>query len=135
MSLLCSLGSSHHRASRSMPYFSASPCRTLPWYSVWELAHGTRAPSFTLRSSFGTTSSGSISSRLPRPSHREQAPCGLLNENVLGCISAMDAPQLVHVKFSEKSIDSPAPSLSTVSTSTSPSPTTSRSTTTSTSCL
>src|SRR5215210_2741123 len=154
MSLLCSLERSHHRASRSIPYFSASPCRTLPWYSVWELAHGTRAPSFTLRSSFGTTSSGSISSRLPRPSHREQAPCGLLNENVLGCISAMDAPQLVHVKFSEKSIDSPvAPSLSTVSTSISPSDsssavstesvslrsipsrTTSRSTTTSTSCL
>jgi hypothetical protein len=151
---LCSSGRSHQRTSRSIPYFSASPCKTLPWYSVWELAHGTTAPSFTLKSSFGTTRTGSISSRLPKPSQREQAPCGLLNENVLGCISAMDAPQFVHVKFSLKSIDSPlAPSLSTVSTSTSPSEspravstesvslrsipsrTTSRSTTTSTSCL
>src|SRR3712207_1991016 len=156
MSLLCSSGRSHQRVSRSIPYFSASPCKTLPWYSVWEFAHGTTAPSFTLKSSFGTTRTGSISSRLPRPSQREQAPCGLLNENVLGCISAIDAPQLVHVKFSLKSIDSPRfpePSLSTVSTSTSPSAspsavstesvsrrsipsrTTSRSTTTSTSCL
>src|SRR5215213_5962857 len=112
MSLLCSSGRSRHDASRSMPYFSASPCRTLPWYSVWELAHGEIAPSFTLRSSLGTTRSGSISSRLPSPSHLEQAPCGLLNENVLGCISAMDAPQLVQVKPSENSSGSPAPSRS-----------------------
>src|ERR671917_2600648 len=102
MSFLFSSGRSHHGAFRSMSYFSASPCRTLPWYSVWELAHGTIAPSFTLRSSFGTTRTGSISSRLPSPSHLEQAPCGLLNENVLGCISAMDAPQFVHMKFSLK---------------------------------
>ena len=66
--------------------------------------------------------SGSISSRLPSPSQRSQAPCGLLNEKVLGCISAMEAPQLVHVKVSEKSMDSPEPSPSTVSTSTSPRP-------------
>src|SRR5215217_32998 len=120
MSFLCFSGRSRHDASRSILYFSASPCKTLPWYSVWELAHGEIAPSFTLRSSLGTTRSGSISNRLPSPSHREHAPCGLLNENVLGCISAMDAPQFVQVKFSEKSIESPAPSLSTVSTSTSP---------------
>src|SRR5919199_7009968 len=114
MSFLCSSGRSRHGVSRSIAYFSASPCKTLPWYSVWELAHGTIAPSFTLRSSLGTTRSGSISNRLPSPSQREHAPCGLLNENVLGCISAMDAPQFVHVKFSEKSIDSPEPSLWTV---------------------
>src|SRR3954469_6710053 len=109
MSCLCSSGRSRHGASRSMAYFSASPERTLPWYSVWELAHGTIAPSFTLRSSLGTTRSGSISNLLPKPSHLEHAPCGLLNEKVLGCISAMDAPQFVHVKFSEKSMDSPVP--------------------------
>ncbi len=107
-----------------------------------------------LRSPFGTTISGSISSRLPSPSHLEHAPCGLLNENVRGCISAMEAPQLVQVKLSEKSIESStAPSFSTVSIWTSPSDsfsavsiesvkrrsipsrTTRRSTTTSTSCL
>ena len=56
----------------------------------------------------------------------EHAPCGLLNEKVRGCISAMEAPQLVHEKLSEKSIDSLAelslpPFLSTVSIWTSPS--------------
>src|SRR5919199_3750874 len=111
MSFLCSSGRSRQGALRSMPYFSESPCKTLPWYSVCELAHGTRAPSFTLRSSLGITRSGSISRRLPKPSHRAHAPCGLLNENVLGCISAIEAPQFVHVKLSEKSIDSPVPSL------------------------
>src|SRR5215208_6442111 len=154
MSLLCSSGSSRHGPSRSIPYFSARLARTLSWYSVWELAHGTTAPSLTLRSPLGTTSSGSISSRLPKPSQREHAPCGLLNENVLGCISAIEAPQFVHVKLSLKSMDSPAPpSLSTVSICTKPSAreravstesvsrrsipsrTTSLSTTTSTSCL
>src|SRR5918999_5013184 len=110
MSLLSSSGSSRHGLSRSIPYFSARLVRTLSWYSVWELAHGTTAPSLTLRSPLGTTSSGSISSRLPRPSQRSQAPCGLLNEKVLGCISAMEAPQLVHVNVSEKSMDSPLPS-------------------------
>src|ERR671917_2903845 len=113
MSALCSSERSRHGTLRSMPYFSESAESTLPWYSVPELAHGTTAPSLTLKSSFGTTRSGSISSRLPSPSHREHAPCGLLNENVLGCISAMDAPQFVQVKFSENSIDSPEPSLST----------------------
>src|ERR687891_2028805 len=118
---LCSSGSSRHDRSRSIPYFSASAPSTLEWYSVCELAHGTTAPSLTLRSSLGTTSAGSISSLLPRPSQRSQAPCGLLNENVRGCISAIEAPQLVHVKVSEKSIDSPGtPAPSTVSTCTSP---------------
>src|ERR671917_2154327 len=107
MIALCSSERSRHGTSRSMPYFSESAPSTLLWYSVPELAHGTTAPSLTLRSPLGTTSSGSISSRLPRPSQRSQAPCGLLNEKVLGCISAMDAPQLVHVNVSEKSIDSP----------------------------
>src|SRR3712207_1713440 len=106
MSARCSSERSLHGASRSMPYFSASAERTLPWYSVWEFAHGTTAPSLTLRSEFGTTRSGSISSRLPSPSQRSQAPCGLLKEKVRGCISAMEAPQLVHVNVSEKSIDS-----------------------------
>src|SRR3712207_3478665 len=121
MILLCSSGSSRHGASRSMAYFSARLPRTLPWYSVPELAHGTTAPSLTLRSPLGTTSSGSISSLLPSPSQRSHAPCGLLNEKVLGCISAIEAPQLVHVNVSEKSIDSPMPSPSTVSTRTRPS--------------
>src|ERR671911_647019 len=103
MSALCSSGRSRHGTSRSTPYFSESAERTLLWYSVPELAHGTTAPSLTLRSPLGTTSSGSISSRLPSPSQRSQAPCGLLNENVRGCISAIDAPQLVQVKLSEKS--------------------------------
>src|SRR5215204_7053647 len=107
MSLWCSSGSSRHGASRSTLYFSASAERTLRWYSVCELAHGTTAPSLTLRSALGTTSSGSISSRLPSPSQRSHAPWGLLNEKVLGCISAIEAPQLVHVNVSEKSIDSP----------------------------
>src|SRR4028119_116676 len=92
MSFLWSSGRSRHGTLRSIPYFSDRAPSTLPWYSVCVLAHGTTAPSLTLRSSFGTTSAGSISSRLPSPSHRSQAPCGLLNENVLGCISALDAP-------------------------------------------
>src|SRR4028119_2145385 len=107
MSFLWSSGRSRHGTSKSMSYFSDRAPSTLLWYSVWELAHGTTAPSLTLKSSFGTTSAGSISSRLPSPSQRTQAPCGLLNENVLGCISAMDAPQFVHVNDSEKSMDSP----------------------------
>src|SRR5215203_4912421 len=112
---------SRQGTSRSIPYFSASAPSTLAWYSVCELAHGTTAPSLTLRSSLGTTSDGSISNLLPRPSQRSQAPCGLLKENVRGCISAIEAPQFVHVKLSENSIDSPCPSFSTVSTWTSPS--------------
>src|SRR5919112_3973418 len=100
---------SRQGTSRSIPYFSANAPSTLAWYSVCELAHGTTAPSLTLRSSLGTTSAESISSLLPNPSQRSQAPCGLLNENVRGCISAMEAPQLVHVKLSEKSNDSPVP--------------------------
>src|SRR5918997_5289381 len=104
MSPLCSSERSRHGTFRSMSYFSERAPSTLPWYSVCVLAHGTTAPSLTLKSSLGTTSAGSISKRLPSPSHRSHAPCGLLNENVLGCISAMEAPQFVHLNDSEKSI-------------------------------
>src|SRR4028119_2128608 len=93
MSFLWPSGRSRHGTLRSIPYFSDKAPSTLPWYSVCVLAHGTTAPSLTLRSSFGTTSAGSISSRLPSPSHRSQAPCGLLTETVPGCISATAAPR------------------------------------------
>ena len=47
------------------------------------------APSFILRSLFGTMRSGSILMNEPRPVQVGQAPKGLLNENILGFSSSM----------------------------------------------
>ena len=54
---------------------------------------GFTAPSFTVRSGFGTTSSGSISMRVPRPEHSGHIPCGELKENSCGVVSGNEIPQ------------------------------------------
>ncbi len=47
-----------------------------------------------LRSGFGTTMSGSTSSRVPRPEQPAHAPCGALNENIAGVSSMNEMPQV-----------------------------------------
>ena len=74
---------------------------------VPERAHGVTAPSPRVRSLFGMTRSGSISSLNPMPVHSEQAPCGLLNENVRGAISPSETPQSMQANCSLKSSSSP----------------------------
>ena len=55
--------------------------------------HATIAPSAMLRDPSGTTSSGSTSYRVPRPSHVGHAPYGELNEKLRGASSSNDSPQ------------------------------------------
>ena len=89
-------------------------------------------------------------SSLPRPSQAEQAPCGLLNENNRGSISAKVNPETGQANFAENKIRSPvvassataspsarprACSMESASRVSNPSRTTTRSTTTSMSCL
>ena len=52
--------------------------------------NGLIAPSAIESRPFGITSSGSTSSRLPRPVHTGQAPWGELKLNVLGSRSGID---------------------------------------------
>ena len=52
----------------------------------------TSAPSLMLFERSGISRSGSISSRVPRPVHAGQAPCGELNENERGSRSSMIVP-------------------------------------------
>ena len=54
-------------------------------------AQGAIAPSPRVRSSSGTSSSGSTSSSVPRPVHLGQAPNGLLNEKERGSTSSIDS--------------------------------------------
>ena len=53
---------------------------------------GFTAPSLIERSGFGTTRSGSISIRVPRPEHSGHIPCGELNENSCGEGSGNEIP-------------------------------------------
>ena len=48
-----------------------------------------------------TTSSGSTSKRVPRPSQRSHAPYGELNEKLRGASSSNERPQCVHARCSE----------------------------------
>ena len=64
-------------------------------------AHGASAPSAIERAGSGTISSGSISRCEPRPVQRSQAPCGELNEKILGSSSGIDVPHFTHAKRSE----------------------------------
>ena len=70
------------------------------------LAQGATAPprSDSVRS--GTTRPGSNRISVPRPSHFEQAPKGLLNENRRGSISSMVKPDTGQANFCEKMIRS-----------------------------
>src|SRR5262249_39207770 len=64
-------------------------------------AHGASAPCLSVRSTFGTTRSGSTSHRLPRPEHVSHAPYGLLNENMRGETSGSEIPQSGQARRSE----------------------------------
>ena len=57
-------------------------------YWVWALRHGAIAPSAIDSSGSGTTSSGSTSNVVPRPSHVSHAPYGELNEKLRGAGSS-----------------------------------------------
>ena len=54
---------------------------------------GFTAPSLIVRSGLGTTSSGSISMRVPRPEHSGHIPWGELNENSGGLGSGKEMLQ------------------------------------------
>ena len=81
----------------------------LKYHAVLEpaRAHGCIAPSSRLRETSGTMSSGSTTSFCPSPEHVGHAPCGLLNENVRGSISAKLMPQYGHANCSENTCSSP----------------------------
>ena len=66
--------------------------------------HVAIAPSITLRFLFGITKFGSISIKVPKPSHLSHFPYGALNENILGSNSCMLIPQSAHAKFSLNNI-------------------------------
>src|SRR4051812_25027613 len=95
-------GSFFHGVSRLKPCVSATASGTR--YQDWGGggAHGAGAPSLALRSGWGTTSSGSTSSRVPKPSHVWHAPYGELNEKFRGASSSNESPQYVHARFWEK---------------------------------
>src|SRR6266480_6118670 len=90
-----------HGASRPKPCASPTACRTRYQYSRLLEAHGAMAPSLMERSGSGTTSSGSTSNRVPRPSHVGHAPYGELNEKLRGASSSNESPQYVHASFCE----------------------------------
>ncbi len=75
----------------------------MKYSAVWPIDHGATAPSASVRSGSGTTSSGSTSLRMPRPVHSGQAPYGELNEKDRGSRSstASGCP-LGQASFSEK---------------------------------
>src|SRR5450755_3601320 len=55
--------------------------------------HPDSAPSSMLKDGSGTTASGSTSRRTPKPVHAGHAPCGLLNEKLLGAGASIEMPQ------------------------------------------
>src|SRR6266480_6660406 len=89
-------GSFFQGVSRSKPCASPTACRTRYQYSRLLDAQGAMAPSLMDRSGSGTTSSGSTSNRVPRPSHVGQAPYGELNEKLRGASSSNEVPSNVH---------------------------------------
>ena len=76
----------------SLPQVVASP--TAP--------SGLTAPSLTESSGLATTSSGSISMRVPSPEHSGHMPWGELKENSCGVSSGNEIPQWWHARCSER---------------------------------
>ena len=72
--------------SMSLASATASSIRLKYW--VRAVLQGAMAPSPTDRSGLGTTSSGSTSNVVPRPSHCTQAPYGELKEKLRGASSS-----------------------------------------------
>src|SRR5438105_12434065 len=62
------------------------------------------APWARLRSLLATTRSGSTSSLVPSPVHVGQAPCGVLNEKLLGSRGVSDVPSYGQARFSEYNV-------------------------------
>ena len=68
---------------------ASATASSIRWkYCVRAVLHGEMAPSFTDRSGFGTTSSGSTSKVVPSPSQCSHAPYGELNEKFRGASSS-----------------------------------------------
>ena len=95
--LIISCGKSLTGVLRLKLYFLESPRKTafamLPSLSGARQPLTENAPSSTESSSLIRTSDGSTRFKRPIPLHREQAPKGLLNENILGESSSMLIPQ------------------------------------------
>src|SRR6266487_1780613 len=68
---------------------------------MWPPLHGPIAPWASVLSGSGTTSSGSTSSRVPRPVQSGQAPHGELNENDRGSSSSKDRSSYRQARCSE----------------------------------
>ncbi len=83
---------------------SPSDCnRRVKYSAVCPPAHGAMAPSSSVISSSGTTSSGSTSLRTPMPVQTTHAPYGELKENDRGSRSSIASGwPLGHARFSEK---------------------------------
>ena len=84
---------------------SATASSSRSQYSRRVPAHGAMAPSSMDRSGSGTTSSGSTSRRVPRPSHVGHAPYGELNEKFRGASSSKEMPSYVQASFWLKCCD------------------------------
>ena len=106
-----------HGVSRAEPR-AASPVLKASAGSrlVSRPAQGASAPSLSERAGFGTSRSGSISSREPMPPHSGQAPYGLLNENIRGETSGKEMPHSAQASCSEKRCGLPPSTASTVTT-------------------
>ena len=89
---------SHTDSSRRWKYLACPP------------DHGAIAPSATESSGSGTTSSGSTSYTMPRPSHSGHAPYGELNEKLRGASSSKLLPSDGRDSFSENVSTSGSPS-------------------------
>src|SRR5690349_17151609 len=76
-------------------------------------AHTVTAPPRIDNAPLGTTRSGSISGRDPRPLHDGQNPTGELNENDWGVSSPKEVPHDGHAFFSLKKRSSPLPTRAT----------------------
>src|SRR5205085_3920309 len=76
----------------------AIAARAQSYLSARRRFHPASAPSSIVASGRTTRRSGSIEDVRPRPLHSLHAPCGLLNENVLGLSSANEMPQVAHAK-------------------------------------
>src|SRR2546423_1284413 len=99
---LSALRSRRQGVSIEKPPSSATASITRSKYWMRKPDHGAIAPSRIERSSLGTTSCGSTSKRVPRPSQRSHAPYGELNEKLRGASSSNESPQCVHARCSEK---------------------------------
>jgi hypothetical protein len=140
-------GSFRHGTSKGTPSCFRICVRSPDQLDFCEISRpqGLIAPSSMVSASSGTTSSGSIAMREPRPLQSTHMPCGLLNEKPCGVSSGKEIPHSAHAIFSENTrsapsrwaISCPPPALSACSTEPArrrfaSGPTTMRSTTTST---